>query len=304
VFRRLSGRHVRRIACLENGSIEVAQVPLDSVVARLAYLGQTNGRVSYKIYPPSSGREAVSPPKKYHDVPIYNCRPVASQFDLDREGFIFVVHSCELGDFLSEPFVRERYYPHTEALLQKATGALEVIAFDHNVRSSVGAQKGQAGIRQPVDSVHDDYTHSSGKKRVRELLEARGHMHLLQHRTALINVWRPIRGPVQDVPLAVCDAQSASLEDFVDTDIDHFAENDLSRPSHSGEIYSVHYNPKHRWYYAPDMQPDEAWVFKGYDSLRTVARFTPHTGFNNPDRPVQFLPRESIEVRTIVIYPT
>jgi hypothetical protein len=281
----------------------VAQVQLNYVKARLAYLGQTNGRISYSIYPPSSGRESVSPPKKYYDVPLYDCRPVASQFDLDREGFVLTAHTCDLGDFLDEGLVKSRYYPQTEALLQKVTGAIAVVAFDHNVRSAAGAPKGQTGVRAPVDAVHDDYTEKSGEKRVRELLDARGQTHLLQHRTALINVWRPIRGPVQDLPLAVCDAQSTSGDDFVETDIDHFAENDFSRPSHSGQIYSVRYNPNHRWYYAKDMQADEAWLFKGYDSLGSVARFTPHTGFSNPDCPDRFLPRESIELRAMVIYP-
>jgi hypothetical protein len=282
----------------------VAQVRLSYVKARLAYLGQTNGRVSYSIYPPSSGREPVSPPKKYFEVPLYDCRPVASQFDLDREGFVLLTHTSDIEDFLNEQSVTSRYYPQTEALLQEVTGAIAVVAFDHNVRSAAGAPKGKAGVRAPVDAVHDDYTEKSGEKRVRELLEARGQTHLLQHRTALINVWRPIKGPVQDLPLAVCDAQTASQEDFVETDIDHFAENDLSRPSHSGQIYSVRHSPKHRWYYAKDMQPNEVWIFKGYDSLSRVARFTPHTGFSNPDCPAHFLPRESIEVRTIVIYPT
>jgi len=276
---------------------------LSYVKARLAYLGQTNGRISYTVYPPSSGREPVSPPKKYCDVPIYDCRPMAKQLRLDREGFVLLTQDCDIGDCLDEQVVATHYYPQTEALLKEVTGALAVVAFDHNVRSAVGAPKGQAGVRAPVDAVHDDYTEKSGEKRVRELLEDRGQTALLHHRAALINVWRPIRGPVQDVPLAVCDARSTSLEDFVETDIDHFAENDLSRPSHSGQIYSVRYNPGHRWYYAKDMQPNEVWVFKGYDSLAGVARFTPHTGFNNPDCPRKFLPRESIEVRTVVVYP-
>ena len=276
---------------------------LSYVKARLAYLGQTNGRISYTVYPPSSGREPVSPPKKYCDVPIYDCRPMAKQLRLDREGFVLLTQDCDIGDFLDEQVVATHYYPQTEALLKEVTGALAVVAFDHNVRSAVGAPKGQAGVRAPVDAVHDDYTEKSGERRVRELLEDRGQTALLHHRAALINVWRPIRGPVQDVPLAVCDARSTSLEDFVETDIDHFAENDLSRPSHSGQIYSVRYNPGHRWYYAKDMQPNEVWVFKGYDSLAGVARFTPHTGFNNHDCPPKFLPRESIEVRTVVVYP-
>ena len=276
---------------------------LSYVKGRLAYLGQTNGRISYTVYPPSSGREPVSPPKKYCDVPIYDCRPMAKQLRLDREGFVLLTQDCDIGDFLDEQVVTTHYYQQTEALLKEVTGALAVVAFDHNVRSAVGAPKGQAGVRAPVDAVHDDYTEKSGEKRVRELLEDRGQTALLHHRAALINVWRPIRGPVQDVPLAVCDARSTSLEDFVETNIDHFAENDLSRPSHSGQIYSVRYNPGHRWYYAKDMQPNEVWVFKGYDSLAGVARFTPHTGFNNPDCPPKFLPRESIEVRTVVVYP-
>jgi len=281
----------------------VEHMDLSYVKGRLAYLGQTNGRISYTVYPPSSGRELVSPPKKYCDVPIYDCRPMAKQLRLDREGFVLLTQDCDIGDFLDEQVVATHYYPQTEALLKEVTGALVVVAFDHNVRSAVGAPKGQAGVRAPVDAVHDDYTEKSGERRVRELLEDRGQTALLHHRAALINVWRPIRGPVQDVPLAVCDARSTSLEDFVETDIDHFAENDLSRPSHSGQIYSVRYNPGHRWYYAKDMQPNEVWVFKGYDSLAGVARFTPHTGFNNPDCPPKFLPRESIEVRTVVVYP-
>jgi hypothetical protein len=29
---------------------------------------------------------------------------------------------------------------------------------------------------------------------------------LLRHRFEIVNVWRPIRGPLRDAPLAVCDA--------------------------------------------------------------------------------------------------
>ena len=159
---------------------------LSYVKARLAYLGQTNGRISYTVYPPSSGREPVSPPKKYCDVPIYDCRPMAKQLRLDREGFVLLTQDCDIGDFLDEQVVTTHYYPQTEALLKEVTGALAVVAFDHNVRSAIGAPKGQAGVRAPVDAVHDDYTEKSGEKRVRELLEDRGQTALLHHRAALI----------------------------------------------------------------------------------------------------------------------
>ena len=57
-----------------------------------------------------------------------------------------------------------------------------------------------------------------------------------------------------------------------------------------------------RWYYAPEMTPDEVLLIKGWDSLDDGrARFTPHGAFNPPDVAEDASARESIEVRTIVI---
>jgi hypothetical protein len=82
--------------------LDVAHVDLSYVKARLAYLGRTNGRISYTVYPPSSGREAVSPPKEYCDVPVYDCRPMVRQFHLDREGFVLLTRDCDIGDFFGQ----------------------------------------------------------------------------------------------------------------------------------------------------------------------------------------------------------
>ena len=73
---------------------------------------------------------------------------------------------------------------------------------------------------------------------------------LLKHRFAIINLWRPIRGPVLESPLTLCDAQSLSEEDLVASD--------LKYPDRTGETYSITYNPNQRYYYFPKMQPDEA----------------------------------------------
>ena len=73
-------------------------------------------------------------------------------------------------------------------------------------------------------------------------------------------------------------------------------------PDRVGEIYHLTYNPSQRWYYAPRMTPDEVLLIKGWDSLddgRT--RFTPHGAFEQPDTPTDAPPRESIEVRTLVV---
>jgi hypothetical protein len=48
------------------------------------------------------------------------------------------------------------------------------------------------------------------------------------------------------------------------------------------------------------MRPDEALVFKVYESLQDGrARWTAHTAFKDPTAPPHARPRESIEIRTL-----
>mgnify|MGYP001156455509 FL=1 len=110
-----------------------------------------------------------------------------------------------------------------------------------------------------------------------------------------MNLWRPIRGPLQDAPLAVCDTRSVAPGDLV--------EQDLIYRDRRGEIYGLTYNPAHRWFYVPGMQREEVLLLKCYDSARDGrARFMPHTAFDDPTAPADKLPRESIELRTLVFF--
>ena len=72
--------------------------------------------------------------------------------------------------------------------------------------------------RQPVTSVHNDYTVKSGPQRIRDLMGEEAD-ELLHHRFEIVKVWRPIRGPLRDAPLAVCDATSVAFTDFVPSDL-------------------------------------------------------------------------------------
>src|SRR6516162_9461439 len=104
-----------------------------------------------------------------------------------------------------------------------------------------------------------------------------------------------IRGPLRDAPLAVCDATSVAFSDFVPSD--------LVYRDRTGETYRVTYNPAHRWFYVPEMRADEAVLIKCYDSAEDgTARFTAHSAFEDPTAPANVLPRESIEVRTLVFH--
>jgi hypothetical protein len=181
--------------------------------------------------------------------------------------------------------------------VRAATGASRVLAFDHNVRIDGGPGGNREGVSEPVRTVHNDYTAKSGPQRVRDLFDAGEAEALLKNRVAVINVWKPIQGPVQTAPLALADAQSIAPGDLTELE--------LVYPDRTGEIYNATFNPDHRWYYFPDMQKDEAILIKGYDSVDDGrARFTLHTAFDDPTSPPDAAPRQSIEVRTLVFFDT
>jgi len=140
-----------------------------------------------------------------------------------------------------------------------------------------------------------DHTTKSGPQRVRDLLPQAAAEDLLRGRVQIINLWRPIVGPLRDFPLAVADARSVDAADLVPAD--------LVYPHRVGETYAVRYNPAHRWFYVPEMRTDEALLLKCYDSaIDGRARFAPHTAFRDPSAGANVRPRESIEVRALVFH--
>ena len=246
---------------------------------------------------------SVRPPVVPVSVPVFDARSIATAFSLDVHGFELHAFPPVTGDCYDDEFVRTRYFPQVAAFVRAALDAHSVFVFDYNTRSSVRAARGEPGVRVPVAAVHNDYTERSGPRRAREILTERGRGDLVDRRYAFVNLWRPLVGPVQDMPLAVCDARTVRAEDIVNTPIHHFVESDLRHPSHSGEIQSLRHAPRHVWYWFSDMQPDEALLLKCYDSATDGrARFMPHTGFEHPACPPDHIPRESIEARTLVIH--
>jgi hypothetical protein len=156
------------------------------------------------------------------------------------------------------------------------------------------ADSRDGGPRQPVARVHVDHTEKSGPQRVRDLIPEEAET-LLQGRVQIINLWRPIRGPLLDSPLAVCDARTVKPGELVGSD--------LVYPNRVGETYSVKYNPDHQWFYVPGMTADEILLLKCFDSRTDGrARFAPHSAFVDPTTPADALPRESIELRTLVFH--
>jgi hypothetical protein len=268
---------------------------IDHVTGVMTYL-VPNGKkpVSYQ-YDPPPGIPVRSGQYEERAVPVRNGRSLTRELSLDEHGFVITPHDTKVADLSDEAEVTSAYYAEMEQLVKDVTGANRVLVFDHTIRSVPLASQGRKGIREPVKRVHNDYTVKSGPQRVRDLLPDEAE-ELLKRRFAVINVWRPLRRPVETSPLALCDARSIAPEDFIATD--------LVYPDRIGETYAVAYNPAHRWYYFPRQRRDETVLIKCYDSKDDGrARFTAHTAFEDPTSPPDAPPRESIEIRTLAFFP-
>jgi hypothetical protein len=227
-------------------------------------------------------------------VAIRNGRPHAGDFALERHGFRFASHDTGVGDFFDEDEVRRVYYPEMEALVKAESGASRVVVFDHTLRTADDASREAKKIREVVPRVHNDYTEWSGPQRVRDLLPEEAD-NLLRRRFAIVQVWRPIRHPVETFPLAICDARTLSPDDLVISERIY--------PNRVGQTYAITYNPEHVWYWFPRMRREEALVFKVFDSaVDGRARWTAHTAFEDPTAPPNARPRESIEIRTLAFF--
>jgi hypothetical protein len=279
-----------------NPAKQLSAQQLPAVEAMLNYLAPaTKERPRTYTYDPPPGEPRTTVVSEPHTLPIHDIRPIASSVSLDREGFGLVKQNTAVKDFYDDDEVKSVYYPEVERALKDATGADRVFIFDHTTRRRIpGAEDNRTGPRQPVARVHVDHTARSGPQRVRDLLADEAE-ELLHGSVQVINLWRPIRGPLLDSPLAVCDARTVGFDDLVPSD--------LVYPNRVGETYQVIYNPAHQWFYVPEMRADEALLLKCFDSKTDGrARFAPHSAFTDPTAPPDAPRRESIEVRALVFH--
>jgi hypothetical protein len=264
------------------------------VESTLNYLGEMAERPFFYVKDPPPGIPRRNTRADRRRVAIHDARDLARDPSLDEEGFLLAHHETAVANLWDPDAVRSVYYREVEALVRSVTGAVRVVAFDHNLRSAPLAERREQGAQPPVRFAHNDYTERSGPQRVRDLFPAEEADRLLQSRFAVVNVWKPIGGRVEESPLAVCDARTIRPADLIATD--------LRYDDRVGEVYSVRFDPRHRWSYFSRMRPDEAMLLKCFDSDPARARFTAHTAFDDPTSPPDAPARQSIEVRTLVFF--
>jgi len=228
-------------------------------------------------------------------ISILDGRRIADQLDLDRNGFILRKFDTAVADFFDDEHVKSIYYPEMEKIVKRETRCSEVLVFDHTIRIDDSDIAQTRKVRNPVKNMHNDFTRNSAPQRVRDLLPPDEAEAKLKKRYGSMNVWRPLVGPVETAPLAVCGWDTLREKDLL------VAERRYQ--DRLGGVLHLTYNPDQRWYYFPKMTRDEVVLLKCFDSLEDgTAKWTCHGSFQPPNIPPNAKPRQSIEIRTLYFY--
>jgi hypothetical protein len=296
-----------------NLSADGAVIDSPDFVAPMTYVSRAS-RICRRYFGP--GFEVDTSIKESRDVALYNGRRANPQ--LDTNGFTLLKHhstvdlyafanSLEAGklynglDVCGHPYAAE-----VRAAIQRVTGAALVLDLNCIARTS-GAT---VGSRQPpADGVHVDMNGADAARNAEYAFELHGRPKRPYSRFLITSFWRPISPPPQDIPLALCDAQTVDEDEGVNNyfvfadqppDLDNLPLELLADESTpAGNVF--YFSPRHRWYYFPEMSADEVVLLKLHDSDHRRAWRSPHTAVLNPGVSVAH-PRESIEFRTVAYF--
>ena len=264
-----------------------------------------DSKVNRRFVCPS--REVNTGKCEQYETVIRNARLAGEDFTLESHGFQMVEHHTRVKDFYDMDEVNAVYPKEMERVLKELTGADLVLDLGTTLRSS---QQPRGSIQPAALEAHVDYNEASSKRLADRMLEQTGHGDFTYSRFMAVNLWRAISEPPQDWPLALCDGRSVGREDGVGNvmvrvdeipDRETMLTMEIPGEEELPTAFLFRFNPEHRWFYFPDMTPDELLVFKLYDSTETGAWRVPHGSFRDNSYP-EASGRESVEIRTVIYF--
>jgi len=273
------------------------------VEAELFYLA-ADSRINRRYVAP--GAELNTGHYEPHRVFIRNGRLVQSEFSLDTHGFVLAQHRSAIADFHDRQEVDAHYPQEVVQIVQRLTGADLVVLLGWVLRSSGTTS---ASVQPPASDVHVDMTEDRAHRLAATLYAQARPGGPPFRRFIASSLWRPFSAPPQDWPLTVCDGCSVDpaeglpnvmvrVEQLPDPlEIPVELPEEASLPA----AYVFTFNPRHRWWYFPDMTREEVILLKFHDSDHSRAWRVPHTAFRDPH--IHGAPqRESIECRSVAFF--
>ncbi|MEM6583177.1 MAG: CmcJ/NvfI family oxidoreductase, partial [Pseudomonadota bacterium] len=173
--------------------------------------------------------------------------------NFESDGVTFVEHRSEIKQFEDDSAWQTVYDAELQGLLAREIGAVEVVVFDHTLRTD-----SESAIRRPARNVHNDYTPQAAEQRLTDVLGSERAQRFSNGHYGFVNVWRPVEQPVMTSPLGFIRPRSMQPEDWVTID--------LVYTDRKGEILGVAANQHHEWLYRSQMTPDEVVIFNTYDN--------------------------------------
>ncbi|KAF2829308.1 methyltransferase CmcJ [Ophiobolus disseminans] len=246
-----------------------------------------------------SGARSTNLTWEENDITVEDFRGDPQYNDIDKHGFTSRILSG-FGNIQDMSIIEKEYIPAVSQLLYKELAdAGTVFIFDWRIRDSrTNHPNGRVNFADqtvtllPSNFAHIDMCPISIIKRIQENFPNDASK-ILQQRIRAINVWKPIDNPVEQWPLAVCDGTSMAPADLVETD--------SVRRDKTTTLYYARYSPMHKWFFLYRQTPEEALLFKHFDSKSDVgASFAMHSSVREHGVPVDALPRRSVEVRALV----
>ena len=262
-----------------------------------------SSRINRRFWAP--GKEMNTGVYASQSVIIRNAR-LAGPFTLDEHGFCLGVHRTAVTDWEQNYGPDTPYAGQVCDVARRLSGADFVIPIGGMLRCS---GKTSATVQPPAAEAHVDFTQRSAERYAARLYKKRDPQGPGFRRFIAFSLWRALSPPPQDMPLAVCEGRSVGDDEGTPNtkvDVDEIPTGDaLFAPIEGEENMAAatifHYSPAHRWWYFPDMTPDEVIFLKFYDSDHRTAWRCPHTAFRDSSRPDAH-ERRSIEYRGIAFF--
>ena len=228
----------------------------------------------------------ISPELAATSVMLADNRTTTSPVSFASDAVEITPLKTQVQDFSGDSW-KSIYDAELNVMLQEKLGAREVVVFDHTVRVD-----DPDATRKPARNVHSDYSKDGAEQRLVDLLGADTASEWAQGHYAFVNVWRPVKNPINSAPLGFVRPSSVDPSDWILLD--------LIYPDRKGQIMGLVGNPKHEWIYQSKMTPDEVAIFNIYvnQGLSSIA----HSALDMVEDPNVKTVRKSIESRTLVRY--
>jgi len=260
------------------------------------------GREHYAIGALPPGVDATGRSVSIADARALQARESASEAEfLRRHGFVLLQHKTAVQDWDQD--AAAVYLPEVEQIIRDRLlpdFTVEVQQFPNILRRGrdTAVPFYADGVHSDGGIDHDDYAQNIWAFATPEAAQWWRQQYQRDAVAGFIwlDFWRPtnMAGPLDHMPLALCDPTTVERDDLVPTGITGIAP--TGRETHH---LSLKFNAGQRWYYYPGMTNDELLVFKlaeFWKEPRALGNCF-HSAFVHPDTPAEAEHRQSCEHR-------